>query len=350
MASKPKSALTDDLSPAELGTVLDETREEVTGKKEAPKNRDKDKDKDKDKKENRIEIRDKVPSSQTLLIPILGTSPLSMSKIPDSAKDHIRLGGMLPPNRRMHRKLPAIHPIQAFCEAIYCRREGHEDIATLTTPFIDPVLKRPIEFKVSMIPGFPAAGFKQAIIDAAAVMREEWGTRIKDVNHAVQILGELVPITFGKVELEEVYPKNIKGQTVHQVHARFFDWMTFLLVRYYPHVVSLDLLISIINAAGEMISVGANRISKKRCGGCFMVSKDTPLEEVGSKEYLNYMKESYEASHGATLLSPEHLELPTLAVMEDKNESKKKGADGKAGGPPKKARKADAKDRRGGRA
>jgi len=344
MSSKPRHNQ-DELTPEEMEQELGEgptgdLQEEESA--EETKSEEKHEEKPEETKVVNRQLNISVLSSQTVLIPIEGITHLSMNRLSQTARDNIR-------NKSMGlwtRNPPPVHPITTFCESIYCRREGDLAIAEAVTPFIDPVVETPIKFKVSMRAGFPAAAFKDALVSAAIIAKNEWGLRIGDVQACVQVLGENVPVTFERVELHEPFPKTKiqkdgkGGATVYQVHARFHKWGALLLVKYYPSRIDLQTLLALFTLAGDIIGVGADRIVKGRSGGVFCNCPSRPVQTASREDIDEYIAMSYESNKGATLIEPKVLKLPKKEVKSAETET------GKAKGKVKAVAKAD-QDHRG---
>lgn len=116
-------------------------------------------------------------------------------------------------------------------------------------------------------PGFPAIGFKAAIVSAA---RQVEGLTMTFLRGAFHIAGELVPIE-GAPRLREDMVRVGMGTADLRYRPGFPQWSAMLRVRLNRRAMTLEQLIHLINQAGFSVGVGEWRPEKDGAWGMFHV-------------------------------------------------------------------------------
>lgn len=99
--------------------------------------------------------------------------------------------------------------------------------------------------------GFPATGFKAAIVHATRLFD---GITQVLVKQTVVVLGEgpeqLVPIEFGDVTMREDTPRNASGVADLRYRAQFWPWSALLRIRTIGGQFDQESVLSLVDAAG----------------------------------------------------------------------------------------------------
>lgn len=129
--------------------------------------------------------------------------------------------------------------------------------------------------------GFPATGFKAAIVGAA---RHFGGLTMTSLRQAIFLPGEgpdmLIPIT-GDLTMREDAVRNASGVADLRFRGQYWPWHATLTVRYVPSLLpDLGSLLALVDAAG-LGGIGEWRPSKSATGsfGMFRVSDATEVED-----------------------------------------------------------------------
>lgn len=116
-------------------------------------------------------------------------------------------------------------------------------------------------------PGFPAIGFKAAIVSAA---RQVEGLTMTFLRGAFHIAGDLVPID-GEPRMREDMVRVGMGTADLRYRPGFPEWSAALPVRLNSRALTLEQLIHLINQAGFSVGVGEWRPEKDGAWGMFHV-------------------------------------------------------------------------------
>ena len=99
--------------------------------------------------------------------------------------------------------------------------------------------------------GFPATGFKAAIVHAARMFEGVTQVGLKQI---ILVEGEgpeqLVPIDFGEVTMREDTPRNASGVADLRYRAQYHPWSALLRVRTVAGQIDEASLIALVDAAG----------------------------------------------------------------------------------------------------
>lgn len=99
--------------------------------------------------------------------------------------------------------------------------------------------------------GFPAVGFKAAIVHAARLF--EGITQVM-VKQSVMVRGEgpqqLVPITYDECIMREDTPRNASGVADLRYRAQYWPWSATIIVDYLENQIDSESLVALVDAAG----------------------------------------------------------------------------------------------------
>lgn len=130
--------------------------------------------------------------------------------------------------------------------------------------------------------GFPAAGFKAAIVSGARLME---GITLTMLKQAVYVIGEgreqLLPIEAAEPEMREDTPRVGQGTTDLRYRPQYWPWSCVLPIRFVETALSLDAIVTLVKAGG-MSGVGEWRPSapKSMTGsyGTFTLDQSREIE------------------------------------------------------------------------
>lgn len=154
-------------------------------------------------------------------VPIIGTSPLIVNRWSEKAKAMMLAAQQTTARARKEPK----DPVANFEASQYRFEDGRH--------------------------GFPATGFKAAIVHAARLFD---GITQVQVKQTVLVVGEgpeqLVPIEFGDLTMREDTPRNASGVADLRYRAQYWPWATTLQVRTIAGQIDENSLIALVDAAG----------------------------------------------------------------------------------------------------
>lgn len=194
---------------------------------------------------------DKI-DAENLQVPILGTSPLIMSRFTEKAKQQ-----MLDAQQGRKRVKETRDPEADYEAAFYRTKEGY---------------------------GFPAVGFKAATVSAARLYDKS--VTMTMLRQAVFIRGvlsdadpqPLVPIT-GEPRMREDVVRVQRGTDL-RFRPEFVEWSCVLDVTYIRSMLSRKSVLSLIDAAGMGVGVGEWRPEKSGDFGTFRIDPTGKVEVV----------------------------------------------------------------------
>jgi len=189
------------------------------------------------KKETKVDI--KAVDVKNTTINIRGLSPLLIHKFSDEAKQSM-LG-----KQTGKTKSKELRNIEAEIEA--CKYYTEEGAV-----------------------GFPASGFKKAMVEAAPYLD---GLDKKLVKGSVYVMGNLVPINFKREVINEAVVHLSGRGSVSMVRYRpeFREWSAALDIQFDASLMSPQHIVALINTAGFHIGVGDWRPQKSGSYGMFEV-------------------------------------------------------------------------------
>ena len=188
--------------------------------------------------------------TETLIIPIVGTAPLIVSRFSEKAKKQMldaQQGVKNPPQKR--------DPNAEFGASLY--RAGVIDPDGPTETLVDGVLNPNLRW------GLPAMAFKMATIGAGRF----YGKQVKMTElrqfmffEGIQVDGEsskLVVID-GEPEMREDYVRlaGVNHPADLRYRGCFYEWSALLEVRYTVNLLDRQSLVSLIQAGGMGVGVG----------------------------------------------------------------------------------------------
>jgi hypothetical protein len=276
-----------------------------------------------------------------ILVPIIGITPLRMDALPATTKEDLRnrnFPGFIPPKRG------PVHPIQQFCSSIHCRDGGSmPTVHDLETPFIAPFgPEEPLRFKASLSAGFPAVGFKNAMVDGA---RNVDGVTKVSVENSVFVLGDLVPVNYESVEMIEEFVQTKRagrpGPTVAKYMSQFNEWTADICVAFNDKALTLVQVLMVIGEAG-LIGAGTGRPGlKKTTYGMYQICPDVEIQYITPKHRLEYLISTRKTNRGAQWLTEDawNRALKEYVAKTEKEMAKIKARSGKNGNGQKKTGK-----------
>jgi len=194
---------------------------------------------------------------ETARIPIIGTAPLIMHRWSEKAKRELA-------ERAMKRAKPKETPDpQAEYEAaMYLIEEGRL--------------------------GFPAIGFKRAMVGGARVFGKELTmTALKqfvfidgEMGTHIQSDGQKLVEIIGEVRMREDVVRVGQGTSM-RYRPEIIDWHATLLVTYAKNMLTFDTVMALVNAAGFGVGIGDWRPEKNGSFGTFAIDTNKEIEIVG---------------------------------------------------------------------
>jgi hypothetical protein len=202
-------------------------------------------------------------AQQTLLVPIIGTTPLLTNRFSEKAKRqmlHAAQGKRTP----REPKDP-----QAEYEAAFYRIEGQKRGRRKATPRF----------------GFPADAFKKATVSAARFYGKAVSmTSIKQFVfvHGIPSVAEgraLVEIE-GDAHMREDVARVGRGGTELRYRPEFWPWQAELTVTYFASVITKESVLSLIDAGGMAVGVGDWRPERDGTFGTYTIDQDRKIESI----------------------------------------------------------------------
>ena len=195
------------------------------------------------------------PVIQTLLIPIKSLSSLVENKFSEKAMRQMA-------DKQQHRAAgprAAKDPEQCFRGAMHLMPGSK---ATDTHPEI----------------GFPASGFRKAMIAAAPMV----GIKRPTVTGAVFVIGDegdLVHITYEKVQMREDAVRNESGVADLRYRPEFTGWSAHVRVQYDETLISAEQVVNLMHRAGCSVGIGEGRPERKGEWGRWYVLTVSGVDE-----------------------------------------------------------------------
>lgn len=187
-------------------------------------------------------------AEETLLVPIIGTTPLIVHNFSEKSK-RAMLDAM---QGRKTPKQPK-DPNGEYEAAFYRCKDG--------------------------LPGFPANGFKLATVDASRFYGKDV-TKV-GLRQFLFIFGEghetMVKIE-GEPHMREDVVRVGQGGTDLRYRPEFPEWSTTLEVIYFTSVLTRDSVLSLIDAGGMGVGIGEWRPSKDGTNGTYRIDQNRELE------------------------------------------------------------------------
>lgn len=173
----------------------------------------------------------------TIIVPIVGTAPLIVHRFDEKAKEMM----LQAQQTKTRAKKEPKNPVECYERSMYRLPDGGH--------------------------GFPAVGFKAAMVDAARLFD---GVKMTELRAALHVKGEGAEQL---VRLRSATEPRMREDTVRvgmgtadlRYRAEYTDWEAELMVHYIPSMISTASVIAIVDAAG-MGGVGEWRPSKAKTG------------------------------------------------------------------------------------
>lgn len=160
---------------------------------------------------------------------------------------------------------PKKNPFEDFKESLYIINEKKLPKTQLTVgqswPFVADTF------------GFPASGFKKAMVTACSFVEAIPKTRVRGLVH---IHGDLLPIKYSKLVMRQdtvrVGSYNNKVADI-RFRGEFHDWSIKLRISYNKNAITPQQIAMLINNAGFSVGVGEWRPEKDGSHGTFAIGK-----------------------------------------------------------------------------
>lgn len=204
------------------------------------------------RKSNAIEL-ERIPS-ETIIVPIRGTTPLIMHRFSEKARK--KMGDLFDGNKKP--KQPRT-PEEDFQGCLYKFEDGGY--------------------------GFPAIGFKAATVSAGRFYDNVTMTGLRQFmffHGEVGMDGQQLVRIEGEPRPREDVVRNAKGGTDLRTRAEFPQWSADIRLTYVTSQLTRNAVVSLIDAAGLGVGVGDWRVERRGDFGCFEVDdKNREIEVIG---------------------------------------------------------------------
>ena len=200
---------------------------------------------------------------EAIIVTIEGDSDLILCKMTDSAQEEIK--DSQTKSGKATKAKEAINMYQRLVESVHWM-DGKE------TDFTEEGWRNAL--KNNRV-GYDASGIKKGLCDAAVRVLGESKSTI--INANIQIIPEkrnLIPIEFANAGYDESIITNWKGNAFLTYRNVFNGWKASFRVEYLPSNISMDQVITLIQAMGFAGGLGAHRVGLKGgTNGQFHVTK-----------------------------------------------------------------------------
>jgi hypothetical protein len=102
----------------------------------------------------------------------------------------------------------------------------------------------------------PALWIKCATVDAARYVE---GIKMTELRGAVQVVGELLPIKYGKLRMRCDTVRNANGIADLRYRPEYTDWSVQATIRFRDNILTLGSLINLMNNAGQCVGLAERR-------------------------------------------------------------------------------------------
>lgn len=192
-----------------------------------------------------------------VLVPVIGTAPLIMHAWSQKAKQQ-----MLDATQGKKRAKEPKNPQQDFRESLYFTRDGGY--------------------------GMPSLGFKASIVSGARFFRNATMVQIKQALRISGVLSAdtngailLTPIT-GEPTMREDCVRVGMGGTDLRYRGEFSEWTAVLDLTFVNTMLSLDSVLSLVDAGGNWVGVGEWRPEKSGANGTYSIDPNREPQIIGS--------------------------------------------------------------------
>lgn len=193
--------------------------------------------------------------AQTVDVPIVGTTPLIMHRFSEKAKRQML-------DAQQGRKTPKQpkDPEAEYLAAAYMTADGRY--------------------------GFPSVAFKAATVGAARFYGKD--VKMTELRQSVFTHGELsddgqpLVVVEGEPEMREDVVRVGNGGTDLRYRPMFREWSAVLQITFVTAMLSLESLLSLVDAGGMGVGVGEWRPERKGDFGCYKIdpSREVVIENV----------------------------------------------------------------------
>ncbi len=157
-----------------------------------------------------------------IVVPVVGTAPLIVNQWSQKAKEQMLAAQQSSARAKKEPK----DPVANFEASKYLLPDGRD--------------------------GFPASGFKAAIVTAARLFE---GVTMVSLKQGLTTVGigpdQLVPITYSSVRMREDTPRNANGVADLRYRAEYSDWSADIVVRFIKGQFDAESIYALVDAAGN---------------------------------------------------------------------------------------------------
>lgn len=192
--------------------------------------------------------------AETMLVPIVGTSPLMMHRFSEKAKKQM-LDNMQGRKSPKENKNP-----EAEYEAAFHRIKGETDAF-----------------------GFPVTGFKAATVGAARFYSGVTMVQLRQFLFFSGVLstdGEMLARIEGTPQMREDVVRVARGGTDLRYRPIFNEWSSVLKVTYVQSALTKNSVLSLIDAGGMGVGVGEWRPEKGGVYGTYAIDQTKEIEVI----------------------------------------------------------------------
>lgn len=179
-----------------------------------------------------------------IVVPIQGTAPLIVHRFDEKAKEMM----LEAQQQKTRTKKAAKDPVACYKASMYRFTDGGH--------------------------GFPAVGFKAAMVDSARLFD---GVKMTELRAALTVIGDgpeqLIRITSDTPRMREDTVRVGMGTADLRYRAEYWPWSAELTINFVPSMLSAESVVAIVDAAG-IGGIGEWRPSKAKTGsyGTFEVA------------------------------------------------------------------------------
>lgn len=205
------------------------------------------------KKQARQEIVIEKPKDKTIKLRIISDTPLLMHRLGKKAKEEL---DNTKEGKKARTQKPRVYQEEFLDSMHYINTKG------------ESIFEPPEKLLKTTRYGFPASGFKKAMISA---VRQYQNVKMTEVKGVFFIVGEYVEIK-GVPEMDGFW-RRIGGKGPGTgtpdwgIRAKFSKWSAELTITYLENFISPDSIANLLHAAGRCVGIGEDRPEKS--GGTF---------------------------------------------------------------------------------
>lgn len=229
------------------------------------------------------------------LVPIVGASPLIMSKVPREAMAEVLKVQYKGAFLKGVKRTPKPTALDIFAGSIHQMAGNYKTKShTLEFPFVwfwDQHTK-PLRFQITVKPGFPSIALKKGIVETAKLMDELSAFKLDKV---LCVLGDLMPITYKEMSMVRVPTQNAKGTPIWNHLPAFHDWSTTALVAVLRGKLTVQDILELVDGSGARMGFGIRRPEKNGSNGIYRADESRKVQQISKNDALKIAAASQEA-------------------------------------------------------